>query len=110
MAHRALMAHIPPIRRIGRLRRTFHPHGQPFPGTWTLTRDSGAKALTRSTAATNITVRASVRSCRSFRFAPDDDPMQDERQESYVRATAAVTFRLPRNPRWDGTLQPLGSK
>jgi hypothetical protein len=27
MAHRALMAHIPPIRRIGRLRRTFHPHG-----------------------------------------------------------------------------------
>ena len=38
MAHRALMAHIPPIRRIGRLRRTFHPHGQPFPGTWTLTR------------------------------------------------------------------------
>jgi hypothetical protein len=51
------MAHIPPIRRIGRLRRTFHPHGQPFPGTWTLTRDSGAKALTRSTAATNIKLR-----------------------------------------------------
>ena len=28
MAHRALKAHIPPIRRIGRLRRTFHPYGK----------------------------------------------------------------------------------
>ena len=31
MAHRALMAHIPPIRRIGRLRRIFHPARYAFP-------------------------------------------------------------------------------
>ena len=28
LTHRALKAHIPPIRRIRRLRRTFHPYGK----------------------------------------------------------------------------------